>query len=185
MKNRLFLSGLICALCIGIFANTVDVQKIHNSLKKVEEYLLQEEGSPKQPSIGFLHLMDAIILTAKKADMDEKTLEKLSQARNLFKEKSILHHEGVEIIHKVYKNMNDGSDYIFPKEIASINDAVAYARQQVTQTKEQINSRDFSDSTKSLLEVAIMVVTPMEKKLLVRLNFFSFEDMVKTAIETF
>jgi hypothetical protein len=51
-----------------------------------------------------------------------------------------------------------------PKEISSIEDARDYARKQVVSAKKYLKDSDFDESVKLLMEVAVMIVTPMTKE---------------------
>jgi hypothetical protein len=94
----------------------------------------------------------------------EEFAGKIKKANSLFKSTSIFNEDGVALLHQGYVSINSGKEFKMPDEISTIDDARDYARKQVVSAKNCLKENDFDKSTKLLMEVAVMVVTPKIKK---------------------
>jgi hypothetical protein len=94
----------------------------------------------------------------------EEFISKIEKANTLFKSTSIFNEDGVAFLHEGYTAINSGKNFAMPNEISSVEDMRDYARTQVISAKNYLKAKDFDKSVKLLMEVAVMVVTPMIKE---------------------
>ncbi len=166
MRNRIviFISLFVVMLSWGWAREKVDVEKIDAKIDAAMSHFFGP-ATPGADSIkGFIYLIDAIEMAAPHTGFGEEFFGKIKEANALFKSTSIFNEEAVDLLHAGFISINSGKHFEMPKEISSIEDARDYARKQVVSAKKYLKESDFDESVKLLMEVAVMIVTPMEKK---------------------
>jgi hypothetical protein len=167
MRNKIFIFALLFAVVfsMGWTRARVDIEKIDAKIDAAMSHFFGPATPGADMKKGFIYLIDAIEMTAPHTGFGEDFMGKIKEANTLFKSTSIFNDEGVALLHGGFKSINAGKDFEMPKEISSIEDARVYAKKQVVSAKKYLKDSNFDQSAKLLLEVAVMVVTPMEKKL--------------------
>jgi len=164
MKNRLFIFMVITLIVFstGRTEAITDTEKIDAKIKKAADYCLDPE-SGKDCNEGFKFLVDAIIMAAPGTEFPAEFGEKMSEAKNLFDSTSIFHEKGIALLNECFNLINSGKEFQMPDSISSIEDAVEYARIKIDAARKYLKQGETSECVKILLEVAVMIVTPMEK----------------------
>jgi len=167
MRNKIFIFALlfIVMLSLSWTGMTVDIEKIDEKIDAAMSHFFGPATPGADSTKGFIYLIDAIEMAAPHTGFDEEFTAKIKEANNLFKSTSIFNEDGVALLHGGYISINSGMDFEMPTKISSIEDARDYARKQVISAKKSLKDNDFDESVKLLLEVAVMIVTPMEKEL--------------------
>jgi hypothetical protein len=161
----ILVSLCIVSLSLGLTSAPVDIEKIQTKIDAAMSHFFGPATPDADAKKGFIYLIDAIELAAPHTEFGEEFAEKIKEANTLFKSTSIFNEDGVAYLHGGYMAINSGKDFEIPKEIGSIEDARDYARKQVVSAKNYLKEKNFDKSVRLLMEVAVMVVTPMEKKL--------------------
>jgi hypothetical protein len=166
MKNKIsiFVLLFVVMLSMSWTGVTVEVEKINAKIDAAMSHFFGPATPGADSQKGFIYLIDAIEMAAPHTGFGEDFARKIKEANTLFKDTSIFNEAGVALLHGGFSNINAGKDFEMPKEISSIEDARDYARKQVISAKKYLKDSDFDESVKLLMEVAVMIVTPMEKK---------------------
>ena len=69
--------------------------------------------------------------------------------------------DGPVYLHKAYRLINDGKDFQMPSSISEIQDAVNYAKMELASARKDLKVGKTDSCVKRLLEIAVMIVTPM------------------------
>ena len=167
MRNKIviFVSLFLAMLSMSWTGVTVDVKKIDAKIDAAMSHFFGPATPGADSIIGFIYLIDAIEMAAPQTGFGENFVGKIKEANNLFKSTSIFNEDGVALLHGGFRIVNSGKDFEMPKEISSIEDARDYARKQVISAKKHLKDKEFDESVKLLMEVAVMIVTPIEKEL--------------------
>ena len=165
MKTRFFtLIFLVIVLLAFGGIKKEEVKKIEAKIKEAEKCFFSMMGRVDNPKEGFKLLLDAIEMTAPHTGFSAEFKNKISTANKIFKETSIFNPKGVTLITEAYRTINSGKDFEMPYSILKIEDAVAYARKQVKTARNDLKEGNYNNCAKLLLETAVMVVTPVQRK---------------------
>lgn len=165
MKNKPCVLALIMLLAFSFgWAVIKDAEKIDAKIKLAGDLLLAKQRSDKDCKDGFLSLADAIVLAAPNTSFPTAFGEKMTKAGSLFKTTSIFNQEGVALLNECFVLAHSGKKFSIPAEITSIATAAEYSRRQFQAARAQIQQGKADECTKILLEVAVMIVTPMTAK---------------------
>jgi len=166
MRNKIFIFVLLFVVMLSMSWTgvTVDVEKIDAKINAAISHFFGPATPGADSKKGFIYLIDAIEMAAPHTGFGEEFIGKIREANALFKSTSIFNEDGVALLHGGFININSGKDFEMPKEISSIEDARSYARKQVVSAKKYLKEGDFDESVKLLTEVAVMIVTPMNKE---------------------
>ena len=167
MRNIILILALLFSVVfsMGGIGITIDIEKINAKIDAAMSHFFGPATPGADTKKGFIYLIDAIEMSAPHTGFGEDFVGKIREANTLFWSTSIFNEEGVALLHEGFSSINSGKDFEMPKEISSIEDARVYARKQVVSAKKYLKDSNFDESVKLLMEVAVMVVTPMEKKL--------------------
>jgi hypothetical protein len=166
MRKKIFIFLLLFSVMLSMSWTgvRVDVEKINAKIDAAMSHFFGPATPGADSKKGFIYLIDAIEMAAPHTGFGEEFTGKIKEANALFKSTSIFNEDGVAFLHGGYMAINSGKDFEMPGEISSIEDARAYARKQVVSAKKYLEKSDFDKCVKLLMEVAVMVVTPMIKK---------------------
>lgn len=166
MRNKTFIFLLLLSVMLSMnwTRERIDVEKIETKIDAAMSHFFGPATPGADSKKGFIYLIEAIEMAAPHTGFGEEFTGKIKEANALFKSKSIFNEEGVAFLHGGYTAINSGRTFEMPAEISNIDDARDYARKQIISAKMCLKNGDFDKSVKLLLEVAVMVVTPMIKK---------------------
>jgi hypothetical protein len=166
MRNKIFIFVLLFVVMLSMSWTgvTVDIEKIDAKIDAAMSHFFGPATPGADSKKGFIYLIDAIEMAAPLTGFGEDFTGKIKEANALFKSTSIFNEDGVALLHGGFISINSGKDFEMPKEISSIEDARDYARKQVVSAKKYLKDSDFDESVKLLMEVAVMIVTPMTKE---------------------
>jgi hypothetical protein len=165
MRNRIFVS-IVLVVAVFSFSWSIenpDIAKVDERIDLAMSHFFGQATPGADSKKGFIYLVDAIEMAAPHTDFGDDFTGKITEANALFKSTSIFNEEGVALLHEGYREINSGKDFEMPKEISSIEDARQHARKQIVSAKKYLKANDFNSSVKLLMEVAVMIVTPMTK----------------------
>ncbi len=137
--------------------------EIEAKIQSAKDYLLSGERPGKDAKKGFRLLVEAIEMASSEAEFPDSLGKKISEARRLFELNSIFDQKGIALLKESYLMANDGVEFQMPETISSIQQAVEYARQLIGSSQRHLKQGKNDAGVKDLLEVALMVVTPMKK----------------------
>jgi hypothetical protein len=166
MRKRIFSFVMLFVVMLSMSWTgvTVDVDEINAKIDAAMSHFFGPATPGADSKKGFIYLIDAIEMAAPHTGFGEEFTSKIKEANALFKSTSIFNEEGIALLHGGFISINSGNDFEMPKEILSIDDARDYARIQVVSAKKNLNESAFDESVKLLMEVAVMIVTPMKKE---------------------
>ncbi len=165
MKKRFFTIILLAIVFLAFGGmQKAEVEKIEAKIQEAENCIFGPTGRGDNPEEGLKLLLDAIEMTAPHTGFSAEFKNKISTANKIFKETSIFNPKGVALITEAYRTINSGKDFRMPDNIKEIEDALEYARSQVKTARKDLKEGNYNNSAKLLLETAVMIVTPVQKK---------------------
>jgi hypothetical protein len=166
MRKEIFVVVLLFIVSFSVSwpGALMDVEKIETKIDAAMSHFFGPATPGADSKKGFIYLIDAIEIAAPHTGFGEEFNGKIKEANALFKNTSIFNEEGVAFLHEGYTAINSGKNFEMPEEISSIEDARDYARKQVISAKTYLKKKDYDGCVKLLMEVAVMVATPMIKK---------------------
>ena len=165
MRKRMFIFMSVVFLLFGSCQEkaATDEGDIDAKIQSAKDFLLSREGPGKDAKKGFRLLMEAIEMASSETEFPASLGKKISEARRLFESNSIFDQKGIALLRESYLMANDGIEFQIPEDISSIQQAVEFARQLISSSRRLLKQGKNDECVKDLLEVALMVVTPMEK----------------------
>lgn len=165
MRKTLFiLTILTIFISMSLMAETVDKDSVAAKIKEIASYL-DKPGGPGSDGILMFHmLLDAIIEITPDTRFDPEFMENMKKAREIAENESFLDPDGVVYLHKARRMINKGEDFTMPSSISEIKDAVNYARIELGWARKYIDLGNKEGCIRKLLDVAVMIVTPMQKE---------------------
>ena len=106
--------------------------------------------------------MFILILTTKNGS--KRFRDEIPTVGNLFGETSIFSQEAVALLNEAYSSINTGERFQMPDDISSIEQARELALRKMEEARKELKQGNIEDSVRSLLEAAIIVVTPMIRR---------------------
>lgn len=162
-KMSVFMSAILFLSLSCQTKATTDLGQIDGKIQLAADYLLGPSEPGEDAKEGFKLLVAAIEMASSEAQFPEEFREKISEARGLFESNSIFDQEGVALLKESYLLVNDGVEFQIPEGISKIEQAVDYACQLIDASRKNLKTGEVGKCARGLLEVALMVVTPMEK----------------------
>jgi hypothetical protein len=130
-------------------------------IQRASSLLLDSEES-RDKEQGFLLLVESIDLAAAGGSFPAGFRDEIRGALDLIRRGSILDLQAGEKLKKAYALFNEGKPFQMPADISGIDQAVEYGRARIQSALAQVNAGKNADAVKPLLEVILMVITPME-----------------------
>jgi hypothetical protein len=87
----------------------------------------------------------------------------MNKAKEISDSTSVLDAEVIVHLHKAYRLINSGNDFEFPSSIKEIQDAVDHIKGELATAREKLKSGQTDACVKTLLEVVLMIVTPVSR----------------------
>jgi hypothetical protein len=154
----------LVAFAFSCTGSVVEFSEVDAKIESAVDCFSGPPGPPKDGKKGFFLLMEAIELASSETDFSRDFKHKILTAKNLSGETSIFNPEGVTLLNEAYSSINSGERFQMPEDIASIEQARELVLQKVEDARKELKQGNIEDSVRSLLEVAIMVVTPMRRE---------------------
>jgi len=137
-------------------------EKMEKLLTKFSDYLI-EKNMFADCKDGYKYLLEAIQLAASETQLPDEFAEHITQAGQIFKKTSLLNPEGVGLLHKAYAIVSGGEKFKIPTEINNGKNEEDYSRESVQSAIKDFKENHPEITVKRLLELAIMIVTPIQK----------------------
>ncbi len=134
---------------------------LEEKIKAASAELLDGKDSDSKTK-GFLLLLEAIEDASARAELTPEFREKIGAARRFCGQFSIVDQNGVKALREAYAMIHGGREFQIPAQVTSIETAVQYCREKLAAALKALKAGNPTDAAKSLLEAAVMVVTPME-----------------------
>jgi len=161
-KQFLILTAIVFLLVMFAQARTpARTESLEEKIQKATSLLLDSEKSEDKDR-GFLLFVESIDLAAAGGSFPAAFQDEIRGALEIFRRGSILDQQGGDKLRKAYALLNGGKPFQIPAEISSIAQAVEYGRTQVRSALAQVKAGKDADAVRPLLEVILMVITPME-----------------------
>jgi hypothetical protein len=157
----LFLFSLMALSCSQEISQQ---DKIESLLNKFSDYLI-EKSVFADCKDGYKYLLEAVLLAAAETNLPGEFMAHVTQASQIFKKTRIFNPEGVTLLHQAYVLVNDGNELKVPASIVSRKDAEDYSRKSVREAIQAFEENNPETTVKLLMELALLVVTPIEKVL--------------------
>lgn len=150
-------------LFTSVFADVTDKDEVAAKIKKISSYLDKPGGPGSDGVLMFTLLLEAILETAPETSFPPEFTENMQKAKDISDSESFLSPDGVVFLHKARRLINDGEDFQMPESISEIQDAVNYAQIELGWARKYIKTGKPDECVRKLLDVAVMIVTPMHK----------------------
>ena len=148
-------------LCVGPPIPAADVAAIDAKIKTAADLLLVPAERQGDVQKGFKLLIEAIELAAPGTRFPGEYAAKVNAARQIFESQSILEEKGAALLRSAWQLVNAGKEFQMPAGISNMNQAVAHCRKRIDSARASLKQGKLDDCSRALLEVAIMIVTPM------------------------
>jgi hypothetical protein len=171
MKKKVFIFavmvGVVTLFCLtAVYAENKLAGDVDAKIQVFSDSLLAGNPPPREEcKKAFNALIEAMVLTLPQAGCPAEFNNNITKAGELFKKNGIFVPDGAQALREAYRIVNDGKDFQIPGDLKEINDAVEYCKKWVNMSRENLKQGKMRDAVKDMLNAAIMVVTPMEKKL--------------------
>ena len=165
MRRALTLAVAVTVVLLAGHIEGADKAQIDAKITKAVSYLGKPGESDSDGEMAFKMTMEALSLVAPETDFPSEFAENIDKAKGIFDSTSIVNPEGIAHLHKGYRLINSGKDFEMPSHISTIEDAVDHAKVQLAAAREDLEEDKADECTRKLLEIAVMVVTPMEATL--------------------
>jgi len=132
-------------------------------LDRAIELLLAPAPTTQDTSDGFLSLLDALISTVPDSPPARACSAKLTEARQLASQTSILDGRLVALLRECYRDTHGGVSYRTPDSIRSLADAVDYCRAQLESSRGLLEKGRRDEAFGRMIDAAVFIVTPMER----------------------
>lgn len=129
-------------------------------IQKASSLLLDSEKS-EDKSQGFLLLVESIDLAAAGGSFPAGFQDEIRGALEICRRGSILDFQAGDKLRKAYALLTEGKSFQMPAGISSIDQAVEYGRSQIRSALDQVKAGKNAGAVRPLLEVILMVITPM------------------------
>ena len=137
-------------------------EKMEKLLTKFSDYLI-EKNMFADCKDGYKYLMEAIQLAASETQLPDEFSEHITRASQIFKKTSLLNPEGAGLLHVAYAIANGGEEFKIPAEINNGKNEEDYSRKSVQSAINNFKENHPEITVKRLMELAIMIITPIEK----------------------
>lgn len=166
MKNLSFalILLLFATMALDCSENLSKTEKIEMLLNKFSDYLI-EKNVFADCKDGYKYLLEAVLLAAADTQLPEEFMAHVTEASQIFKKTSIFNPEGVTLLHKAYALIQDGEGFKIPSNIVKGEDAEDYSRKSVQEAIKAYQEGKPEKTVRLLIEMALLVVTPIEKVL--------------------
>jgi hypothetical protein len=154
---------MLVVTMFGLAGTPTGQDALAEKIQKAASLLLDSEKSEDMTQ-GFLLLVESIDLAAAGGSFPAGFQDEIRGALGILRRTSILDQQAGEKLRKAYGLLNEGKSFQIPAEISSIDQAVEYGRVQIGSALEKVNAGKSGDAVRPLLEVILMVITPMEAR---------------------
>ncbi|RPI73248.1 MAG: hypothetical protein EHM45_21025 [Desulfobacteraceae bacterium] len=171
MKKKFFIFavmvGVVTLFCVtAVYAENKLAGDVDAKIQVFSDSFLTGNPPPQEEcKKAFNALIEAMVLTLPQAGCPAEFNDNIAKANDLFKKNGIFDHQGAQSLHEAYRIINDGNYFQIPGDLKEMNDVMGYLKKWVSMSRENLKQGKMRDAVKDMLKVAIMVVTPMERKL--------------------
>ena len=164
MRKTVFILALICIFVLmSGFVEATDQTDVDTKIKQVASYLDKPGGPGSDGKIMFALLLEAILQAAPDTGFLPEFVENMKKAKEIADSTSLFNPDGVVYLHKAYRLINSGNNFQMPGSISEIEDAVNYIRMELATARKNLKVGQMDACVKILLNVAVMIVTPMHR----------------------
>ena len=137
-------------------------ERIEKLLNKFSDYLI-EKNVFADCKDGYKYLLEAIQMAAVDAQFPNEFINQITQTGQIFKKTSIFNPEGVSLLHKAYALVHAGEEFKMPASITNAKVAEDYSRKSVQAAIKAFKENQPEKTVKLLMELALIIITPIEK----------------------
>ena len=163
MKTRILMIAAITLslLCAGQPMAATDFAAIDARIKMAADILLVPPDRQGDVKKGFIFLMEAIAMSAPDTKFPSEFGTKIVAAKQIFESQSIVEVKGATLLRSAWQLINAGKEFQMPASVSNLNQAVEHCRKRIESARTSLKQGKIDDCSRALLEVAIMIVTPM------------------------
>jgi hypothetical protein len=164
VKKTAFIIGLIFGFALmSSLGATNDQTDLDAKIQQVVSYLDKPGGPGEDGKTAVTLLLEAILEAASETGFPPAFIENMNKAKEISDSTSVLDAEVIVHLHKAYRLINSGNDFEFPSSIKEIQDAVDHIKGELATAREKLKSGQTDACVKTLLEVVLMIVTPVSR----------------------
>jgi hypothetical protein len=161
-------TAVILVLVLGFavmfsFGEAAGQTAIDAKIKQVISYLDKPEG-PGEDGIAMVNLLLGVILeAAPETGFPPGFAGNMKKVKEISDSTSVLNPDSIAHLHEAYRLVNSGTDFEFPSGIKEIQDVVNHIKGELATAREKLKAGQTDACVKTLLEVALMIVTPVQR----------------------
>ncbi|MFC2165250.1 hypothetical protein ACFLT2_09670 [Acidobacteriota bacterium] len=164
MRKTVFILAILSIfIFMSVLSGATDKDEVAAKIKKIASYLDKPEVSGSDGVIMFTLLLEAILEAAPDTSFPPEFTENMEKANDIADTTSLFNPDGIAYLSKAYRLINNGKDHQMPDSISEIQDAVDYAKMELTSARKDLKAGKIDSCVKRLLDIAVMIVTPMHK----------------------
>lgn len=149
------------ALLFGLSRAWTEAPTLEEKIRQATALLLDSSLSEEKTK-GFLLLVESIELAAAGTELPAEFNNKVSSAQKILASRSILDEKAGQGLRDAYALINSGEKFQFPAQVRNMPQAVQYCRDKIGTALDELKSGNKEGTVKSLLEVVLVVITPMQ-----------------------
>lgn len=164
MKRKAFalMAPLFVLIAFGLLGRpALAADTLEEKIQKATALLLDAEKSEDKAQ-GLPLLVESVDLAAAGGSFPAGLQEEIRGALEFLRRGSIFDQQGGEKLKKAYAPINSGKPFQMPAEKSGINQAVERCKSGIQTALTQVKAGKNAEAANPLLEVILMVITPME-----------------------
>ncbi len=163
-KTLCILAILLIFTFMFALADATDLSEVDAKIEKISSYLETPGGPGSEGKIMFTLLLEAILETVPDTSFPPEFADNMEKAKDISDTTSLLNPDGAAYLNNAYRLINDGKDHQMPSSVSKIQDAVNYAKVELASARKDLKAGKIDSCVKRLLDIAVMIVTPMHKR---------------------
>jgi hypothetical protein len=163
IKRVLSLAVAVACTLLAVQMVGADWAEVDEKMKEAESLLGKRSEEGTEVERAFKLMMEAIALASPGTTYTSEFGQNVDKAKTLFEAKSIVNPDGVAHLRKAYRQIHEGRNFEMPSQISSVEDAVQYGMEQLAAARKDLKAGKTDECVRRLVEITVMVVTPMHK----------------------
>jgi len=169
MRKTIFIFAILSFfIFMSVLAEASDLSEVDAKIEKVASYLDKPDGPGSDGKIMFTLLLEAILEAAPDTSFPPEFTDNMEKAKDISDTTSFFNPDGAVYLNKAYRLINNGKDHQMPSSVSKIQDAVNYAKVELASARKDLKVGKIDSCVKRLLDIAVMIVTPMHRELSMR-----------------
>jgi hypothetical protein len=162
MTSKFPMTAALFALSIVPVLSSLDKPALGAKIKEAAVVLLNPASEAASLETAFKRLVEVVDTAAPESGFPAEFGAKINKARQVFASTSILNPAGLNLLREAYASINGGQPFRFPEGLTGLAAIRAHIEKLSESTLKNFEAGRTGASVKSILEILIMIVTPVE-----------------------